>query len=394
MLSLQRCALVRLWRVGLWLCGTVLVVVGTTKVRPDDGERAVDALAHLAVAGACAAVAGSWRWPVQAAGAVAVTLLLYTGRHYPDGPVLLAGLVVLYGLGSVRSRRLAYGFAAGTAVVVVAAGALVDGGPGVVDLAFVGWAAAAVFAADAVRGVRERRLAQEERTRLRTQARQRDEERRLAEERLRIARDLHDTVAHAMATINVQAGMAGQVIDSRPDLAREAFEVVRGVSGAVLDELNAMVRVLRAGDERSPLRPLPGLTDLAALARSTELAGTPVELRVTVPPGRVARPVALAAYRIVQESMTNVTRHAAGARARVTVTYDDADGLRVAVTDDGGDAAGGAGRPGGRVGLIGMRERAASTGGCLVVGPRPDGGFAVAAHWPAATARAAEGADR
>ncbi|GAA1814290.1 hypothetical protein GCM10009682_39150 [Luedemannella flava] len=356
-------------RAAGWLLGTALVVVGTAKVPPDAGERPADALAQVVAVGAGVAVAAAWRWPL-AATVVPVALAVYAGRHYPDGPVLLTALATVYALGATRSRRLAYPVAAGLAAVVVVAGAVADGGPGLVDVAFVGWSAAAVFAADAVRGMRDRRAARLERDRLTAEARSRDE-------RLRLARDLHDTVAHAMAAINVQAGMAGQVIDVRPDLAKEALEVVRKVSGDVLDELNTMVRVLRHG---APTAPTPGLADLADLVRTAESAGTAVDLLVEPAPDAVSSPVALAVYRIVQESLTNVARHAGAANARVAVTYGEGGGLRVEVTDDGGAAAPGAGSG---VGIPGMRERAEATGGSLSAGPRPGGGFAVVAHWPA-----------
>lgn len=364
-----------------WLPGTVAIVVATAMVQPDGAERAVDGLAYLIVGCACVAVAAARRWPVPAAVLVTAALLGYVTGNYPDGPILLAGLLVLFTLGLVRGARAGYGFAVGMASVVVAANAAVDGGPGVVDLAFVGWSAAAVFAADAVRGVREKRAARQERARLRAEARDREEQRRLAEQRLRIARDLHDSVAHAMATINVQAGMAGQVIDSRPDLAKEALEVVRAVSGTVLDELNALVRVLRTG-EQVPLRPSPGLADLPDLVRSVRQSGTRVELSVAVPEGVVPEPVGLAVYRIVQESLTNVTRHAPGARAHVTVSWTGAGGLRVTVDDDGTGVPGVG--PSGGVGITGMRERAAATGGSLRAGRRPDGGFTVVGSWPTA----------
>ncbi|MGC5032840.1 sensor histidine kinase [Micromonospora sp. DT229] len=370
----------RLAGVGGSVLGVVAMVAGTAMVAPDGAERGADLVAWFLVGCAGVAAVAVWWWPVPAGVLVTVALLGYVGGNFPDGPVLLAGLMVLFALGGARSRWVGYGFAAGMSLVVLVAGAVVDGGPGVVDLAFVGWCAAAVFAADALTGVRERRAGRRERARLRAEARRRETDRRLAEQRLRIARDLHDSVAHAMATINVQAGMAGRVIDSRPEVAREALEVVRAVSATVLDELNAMVRVLRSGEEGAPFGPAPGLSDLPELVCSARQSGTAVRLDFAVPPGRVPGPAQLAAYRIVQESLTNVARYASGASARVAVSYAEEAGLRVVVEDTGSDSPRPV--PGGGVGIAGMRERAVATGGSLVAGPTPTGGFRVTAEWP------------
>lgn len=358
------------WAVGAGVT-VALVVVGTTRIEPGPGERPVDDLAYGLAALACAAVlTARWR-PVAATGVVALALPAYVAANYPEGPVLLCGVLVLFVLGSTRSRRLAYGFAAAMAGLVVAASVGADRGPGVIDLLFVGWAAAAVFAADAIRGRRER-----------AEARDREQRRRIVEERLRIARDLHDTVAHAMVTINVQAGMAGRVVDSRPELAKEALEVVRAASGRVLDELNAMVRVLRDGaDGEAPLRPAPGLAELPELIAVSRHGGLEADLSIVGEPRVVAGSVDVAAYRIVQESLTNAARHGGSGRAAVVVRYEP-DGLRVEVTNDLRGTP--RGSRGAGAGIAGMRERAAATGGRLSAGDRPDGGFGVTAYWPGA----------
>ncbi|WP_459645213.1 sensor histidine kinase [Kineococcus sp. NUM-3379] len=373
----------------LCLAGGGLVLLGTSMLRPGDGERPLDAAGYGLVALACAALAAArWR-PVAAAAVVVLAVLAHAARQHPEGPVLLVPLAVPVILAWRRRRRAAYAVAVVTTGVVVGAGALLDGGVGALDVAFAGWAAAAVLGADAARGARERTAARQAREELLARARELQERRRLAEERLQLARDLHDTVGHAMATITVQAAVAARALPARPEVAREALESVRAVSSTVLDELGALVRVLRDGPAASPLDPAPGLVDLPELALAAEQAGTRVELHVAPLPGPVPGSVQLAVYRVVQESLTNVSRHAPGARARVAVAPFDTAGLWVAVVDDGpapGAAPGAARGPG--AGVRGMRERAEATGGVLSAGPRAGGGFEVTACWPAAVAAA------
>lgn len=255
-------------------------------------------------------------------------------------------------------------------------------GPGLVHLVFVGWAAASVFLGDVVRTRRAYLAALEQRAVQLEQSRDQEARRRVAEERLRIAQDLHDSVAHSMATINVQAGVAAHVIDRHPDRARDALVVIKRASGEVLDELAAMLGLLRLDDgERAARTPTPGPVELGRLVESARRSGLDVALRVERELGDVPQPVGVALYRIVQESLTNVVRHAgAGASAAVTVAGDAAGGLSVEVVDDGAGFDG-FGRGTG-VGIIGMRERVEATGGVLEAGAGPQGGFVVRAAWP------------
>ena len=210
-------------------------------------------------------------------------------------------------------------------------------------------------------------------------------ERALTDERLRIAREMHDIVAHSMGVIAVKAGVAHHVMREHPDAAYEALGAIETTSRTALGELRQLLDVLRptaadAGAAADDLVPLPGLADLAALADRAALAGVPVDLQVdataSLPPG-----VALSAYRIVQESLTNVVRHAAPAACRVQVCVDGAV-LVVQVTDDGPSRRmlPGTTKPG--HGLTGMRERVAVHGGKFRAGPSPQGGFAVYATLP------------
>ncbi|GAA3438804.1 histidine kinase [Kutzneria kofuensis] len=199
-----------------------------------------------------------------------------------------------------------------------------------------------------------------------------------ARERLRIARELHDVVANGMSLIALQAGVAGYVLDSRPEEARRALASIEETSRAGLTELRQMLPLLRAADdgEPEPTEATPGLADLDTLVRRAAEVGVAVTVEIDG-----ARPLAagleLSAYRIVQEAITNVIKHAGPARVTVVLRYA-VDELIIEVADDG---SGGVATTGGH-GILGMRERVALYGGSLTAGPEPDGGFLVRAVLP------------
>ncbi|GHE88986.1 sensor histidine kinase [Streptomyces fumanus] len=203
--------------------------------------------------------------------------------------------------------------------------------------------------------------------------------REVAEERVRIARELHDVVAHHIAVINVQAGLARFVFGSDARTAREALRTIADASGEALAELRRMLGLLRAdGVQEAAGAPAPGLDQLEEMAARVRAGGVPVDLRVTGEPRPLPPGVQLCVYRVVQEALTNVLKHAPGAHAEVELGYRAGE-VTVSVTDDG--PARGAVldtmRPGGGHGLIGMRERAKLYGGTIAVGPRSEGGFGV-----------------
>jgi signal transduction histidine kinase len=203
--------------------------------------------------------------------------------------------------------------------------------------------------------------------------------RAVAEERARISRELHDVVAHHVSVIAVQAGAAAE--EATTDPSREAFGVIQETSRQVLAELRSMLDVLRADGQGQGLTPQPSLRDVDQLVAQSRTAGLPVELVVTGAPRQLPAMVDLAAYRILQEALTNTRTHAGAAHARVELRYAE-DALGLEVTDDGRGPSGRPGNGGGGRGLIGMRERVALVGGSLEVGPRPGGGFRVAAMLP------------
>ncbi|GGM79564.1 sensor histidine kinase [Dactylosporangium sucinum] len=197
-------------------------------------------------------------------------------------------------------------------------------------------------------------------------------------ERARLARELHDVVSHNVSVMVVQAGAARKVLDTDPSLAKEALLAVEAGGRAAMTELRQVIGLLTVDDDGLDLAPQPDLAGLPALVDRVRSTGVPVTLDLApvpdLPPG-----VALAAYRVVQEALTNTMRHAAGSSATVSVTAAAGGVLRIEVTDTGGTPAGtrGSGR-----GLAGLRERLAVYGGTLTAGPRPTGGFRVLAEIP------------
>jgi signal transduction histidine kinase len=214
-----------------------------------------------------------------------------------------------------------------------------------------------------------------------------DAQRRVEEERLRIARELHDVVAHTMATITVQAAAASQLLRDRPDEAAASLKAIRAASKDGLRELRVILDVLRSasgGSEETAdaTQPTPGLARLDALVEGVRGAGLPVTVTITGRPRDLPAITDLSAFRIVQEALTNAIRHAGPATAAVTVDYG-AEELHVETTDTGrGGPPGAAGH-----GLRGMRERATAAGGTIDIGPLPGGGFRVAARLPLGQAR-------
>jgi signal transduction histidine kinase len=214
-------------------------------------------------------------------------------------------------------------------------------------------------------------------------SRQEELRRRAGEEQMRIARDLHDVVAHNISVINVQANTALHLMDRQPDRARSALTTINEVSGQALAELRSVLGVLRAVDESAPRAPAPGLARLGDLADTAAAAGLAVRVEESGQRAPLPADVDLAAYRIVQEALTNSARHSGGTNATIRIAFRE-DALVVEVHDDGARRPGRLpGQPRGTgSGIVGMTERAAALGGTLQAGPRPGGGFAVRARLP------------
>jgi signal transduction histidine kinase len=241
------------------------------------------------------------------------------------------------------------------------------------------WLAVLLIAAEALRMRQERRAEA-------AAARELDTRHRASEERLRMARELHDVIGHTISLINIQAGVGLDLMSTQPEQARAALAAVKTVSGQALGELRAMLSALREAGEDAPRDPAPGLGQLPELISRTSAAGLAVSTDVTGHPRPLPAAVDLAAYRIVQESLTNVARHAGPTAVSVRMAYGDHD-LSIEVADDG--------RPFGHVfdngagnGISGMRERVAALGGHFEAGPRPSRGFQVRALLPLSTGHA------
>ena len=324
----------------------------------------------LAIVGPLALI-GARRFPgpvVAVVGVAAAVDLLLAGN---DGPPYIA-LAFAIGSAIVRGARVwAWATIAATWVGSVLVGTLLglDWQP----LRIIGITFGILVLVGFAEGLRTQRERIEEATR-RVAARRQTE---VQAERVRIARELHDVLAHSLSQINVQAGVGLHLIDKNPDKARDALASIKETSKTALDEVRSVLGILRDGTTDAPLVPEPDLSRLDGLVASVTAQGVDVRLENSL--ADVPKPTQLALYRIAQESLTNVVRHARATRA--SVTLDESDGVyRLVVTDNGTSPA--TASEGGR-GLLGMRERAELLGGTLEAGPAPTGGFTVTASIPA-----------
>ncbi|MCB5167148.1 histidine kinase [Streptomyces bambusae] len=357
---------------------------------PEFGTRTPDLPSlGLMVLGAAALVFRRRRPRTVLAATSAVTLVeLLAGPA--RAPVAMSAVVALFTVAARTDRPTTWRVGLLTMTGLTAAALLAGPLPWYAqeNIAVFAWTGMAAAAGDAVRSRRAFVDAIRERAERAERTREEEARRRVAEERLRIARDLHDVVAHHIALVNVQAGVAAHVMDKRPDQAKEALAHVREASRTALGELRATVGLLRqSGDPEAPTEPAPGLAVLDDLVDTFRHAGLPVA--VARDPGAPPLPAGadLAAYRIVQEALTNVRKHAgADARAEVSIVRVGS-ALEVTVLDDGGTTTAVPAGPGGGHGLLGMRERAGALGGSCSAGPRYGGGWRVHAILPLDHAR-------
>jgi signal transduction histidine kinase len=329
------------------------------------------------------------RFPMTLLATSVASGLAFAATGLP--PVLLgpAILVPVYTVAAYRERRVSLiGLAA--AEVGLAGVQLTPGRTGLSTWVGNSLVLAAAWLLGNFVGDRRAYAAQlEERTAELEQAREDLARRAVADERLRLARELHDVVAHSMSVIAVQSGVGAHVAETQPEEARKALAAIETASRAALEELRRLLGVLRQDDGDEPhgsLTPVPGLADLDTLLAEVGKAGLAVKLRVEGVRPELPAGVDLSAYRIVQEALTNVIKHAGPARAQVVVCYGDQE-VAVEITDDGRGAAGDGRTAKVGHGIIGMRERVALFGGDLEAGPRPGGGFRVAARLPFAADR-------
>ena len=352
---------------------TIFQVGGTFGAsRNQTGHRELDALAiAIAVLGPPSLLL-LFRWPRQVLAFVVVITATYLLRDYAYGPVI-ASLAIATVVTVVRGHRLAAWL-----------------GLGAIDAAFViqrlaydhpwawsgfsgvlAWSLLVLAVGEVVRVRRERILASR-------QARAESSRRQANEERLQIARELHDVVAHHISLINVQAGVALHIVDRKPEQAQTALEAIKDASKEALVELRSLVGILRDVDDEAPRKPTGTLASLDDLVERSGHAGLQVRKTIQGDVRPLPSSVELAALRIVQEAITNVVRHAGASAADVVLDYG-ADSLSVTIMDNGSGFIWGATDG---TGIIGMRERAETLGGSLDVGPGPVGGTRVRASIP------------
>jgi signal transduction histidine kinase len=339
-------------------------------------------IAAVAYASFAAVIVMRWpRWlpvAVITAGAVATA-----AAGTPD-VLTFPGLVVAVAAFSAHSER----------TPVIAAAAAVSGillfchlafslhaKTGWSDLGVVPWVAAAAGAGQAGRAQKAHRAMLVERARRAEEGREHEARRRVQQERLRIARELHDAVGHHVALISVQAGAMGYLLDSDPVKARESLEHIQRASEAALEELRLTVGLLRQPGDREPVEPAGGLARLGELISSFTATGLHVTCQVAGQIRPLPEATDLTAYRVIQESLTNTAKHAAGAPAAIRVAFRP--GVLALAVEDDGPAVAWDGESAAGHGIIGMRERAAAVGGWLTAGPRDSGGFQVLAELPA-----------
>ncbi len=345
--------------------------------------RNLDFLGYLLLSAAAAALLLRRRWPVATLMVVFALTLCYQLLNYPGGPIW-APLIIAFGTALIAGLRLvAYlSLAVGYAVFMWLPGAVNDRSAPALS-AVIGLAAWLLLLAAISELVRNRRTVQQVRRERALEAQHsRDEQvrRQASEERLRIARELHDVLAHSISMINVQAGVGLELLDARPEQARSALGAIKAASKDALVEVQAVLGSLRQADEHEPRAPVPRLAEVANLGRGAEAAGLTVRVHTVGQPVPLPAGVDLAGYRIVQEALTNVVRHAGATTATVRLDYRPGE-LGVQVDDDGRGNADATTANGG-TGIAGMRERADALGGRLSAGPGPTGGFRVSATLP------------
>jgi signal transduction histidine kinase len=345
---------------------------------------------------ACAALIRVRRRPVVIAAVTVGCATALAALGYTLSPLLLAPAMVALAFVAMRATQKTVYAATVTAIAVPLGAALIahpTGEPVATEIiGTTAWLLLPVALGRAARLRVAYLAAAHARAEYAEKTKEEEARHRVAEERMRIARELHDAVAHHLALANAQAGTVAYLIDTEPGSARTMANDLSGTIAAALDELKATVGLLRqAGDPESPLDPAPGLAQLPELAASFGSAGLTVTIATEGDSQPLSPGVDLTAFRIIQEALTNVAKHAPASQAEVRLTYA-ADWLAITVANDSGgqpsSAAVTAAGPG--YGLIGMRERALSLGGRLSAGYRPSGGFEVAAELPLHSRRQAE----
>ncbi len=343
-----------------------------------------EAWSYLLAAGSFLPLALRRRLPWLALMLSGACALAYQLLHGPPAFTTLGPMIAIYSVAAYADRRrtwLLWLLASGV-IIAVPVFAFSSGTRWIVEVvgAFILVAAAAALG-DNARTRREYVAEVENRAREAERTREEEALRRVDEERMRIAREVHDVVAHSLSIVAVQAGAADALIAEEPARAKEAIGHIRSTSKQALAELRGMLEVLRTG-ESEPLSPSAEITDVEKLADSVRDTGLEVGVRIEGDLAAVPAYASVSAYRIVQEALTNAVRHSKGQRAEVHVAAGERT-LRMEISDDGADAADAAAVETGH-GIQGMRERVEALGGTFEAGPAPGGGFRVVVSIPIA----------
>ena len=354
------------WRLPYWLGDAVLVgltvlgLIGRQFIATD-ADSSIEWLAGVV---AVVVILGRRRYPISALSLGVVTTAIIVAIVEEPSVIMPVVLIALFNVATRYDARTA--LIAGISTILIFAalvvalleqGQIVDAG-----LAAIAWPAFATAAGAAVRAIRENLAGAHDRTRRAEATEELEARRRVTEERLRIARDVHDLVAHHIAVINVQSGVAGHVLRSDPDAAEAALGAVRDAASTCVDELGGLLWVLRsAGDAGGAVDPTPDLEAIGDLISSFSASGLEVEHHTSGAPRPLSPSTQISAYRVVQEALTNAHKHGDGS-ALVTLRFDDEAHEIVVVNRARSDAAGGNG-----YGLVGMQERLAAVGGALSI---------------------------
>jgi signal transduction histidine kinase len=350
---------------------------GTYAAATHHSHRPIPALGWVALAGSAALLVSRRRHPTAVLWAVIGLTLWYQAEAWPRGPIYFALIVAFAGVVVAGRRRAAVASLIVGYFTFLWLPPLVGtaSGPNLAEaLGLAAWLLVLYVGAEWLRARRQRATAL-------AHSVEEEARRRATEERLRIARELHDVLAHDLSLINVQAGTALHLADRQPDRALQALATIKEVSKEALVELRAVLGALRAVDEEAPRAPAPTLSRLEDLVARAGSAGVAVRLERNGSTAPLPSPVDQAAFRIVQEALTNVGRHSGATNAVVRVNREEG-AVVVEVEDDGREPAPAVARNGGGTGISGMRERARALGGNLQAGPRRDGGFRVRAWLP------------
>ena len=370
------------WALALGLAVLFLIEVWTLDPSHPPGDVgpeifSLEDRAVAAVTGLVFTLSVAWRQraPLAVLAATIATMVVANFNAVLDAAAspVIALVVAVYSVGA-HTEGLRGWIGVGGVVTLIAVIAAQQLSPE--DLLFITMIVGGAWIAG--RAIRRRRMRESQLEREKAEA-----EAAIAEERSRIARELHDVVAHAISVIVLQARGGRRLLDEEPEEARGALDAIERTASQALDEMRRLLGLLRDSDDQLALAPQPSMSRLDALVSDVENAGLPVELRVEgeaedLPPG-----VDLSAYRIVQEALTNALKHAGPARARVVIRYG-ADEIELEISDDGAGSGNGSGAG---QGLAGIRERAAVFGGDVEAGSRPEGGYAVRARLPYSSER-------